>query len=37
MRQPDVFQHRLTLLDEIIGVLVKSVEHQKQQSKRKRQ
>jgi four helix bundle protein len=34
--KPDVFQHRLGLLDEIIGVLVKSVDHQKQLPKRKR-
>ena len=33
--KPEVLEHRLGLLDEIIGVLVKSVDHQKQQSKRK--
>ena len=32
--KPEVLQHRLGLLDEIIAILVKSVEHQKQQSKR---
>ena len=34
--KPEVLQHRLGLLDEIIGALVKSADHQKQQSKRKR-
>jgi four helix bundle protein len=32
----EVLEHRLGLLDEIIGVLVKSVDHQKQLSRRKR-
>ena len=32
----EVLEHRLSLLDEIIGVLVKSVDHQKQLSRRKR-
>ena len=34
--KPDVLEHRLGLLDEIIGVLVKSVDHQRQLSRRKR-
>jgi four helix bundle protein len=34
--QPDVLQHRLGLLNEIIGALVKASDHPKQQSKRKR-
>jgi four helix bundle protein len=34
--KPEVLAHRLDLLDEIIGVLVKSVDHQKQLSRRKR-
>ena len=34
--KPEVLEHRLGLLDEIIGVLVKSVDHQKQLSRRKR-
>ena len=34
--KPEVLAHRLDLLDEIVGVLVKSVDHQKQLSRRKR-
>ena len=34
--KPEVLTHRLDLLDEIVGVLVKSVDHQKQLSRRKR-
>ncbi len=33
---PELLQHRLALLDEIIGALVNAEGHQKQQSKRKR-
>ncbi len=32
----ELLEHRLGLLDEIIGALVKSADHQKQQNKRKR-
>ena len=34
--KPEVLAHRLDLLDEIVGVLVKSVDHQKQLARRKR-
>ena len=34
--KPEVLAHRLDLLDEIVGILVKSVDHQKQLSRRKR-
>jgi four helix bundle protein len=34
--KPEVLEHRLGLLDEIIGVLVKSVDHQKRLARRKR-
>jgi four helix bundle protein len=34
--KPEVLEHRLGLLDEIVGVLVKAASHQKQQSKSRR-
>ena len=34
--KPEVLQHRLSLLDEVIGSLVKAASHQKQHAQRKR-